>query len=220
MKEIIELNERKIVIVDYGLGNLFSVEQACRKVGINPVLSHDKKVIESADGIILPGVGAFGDAMNNLKQLDLIEPLKDFISRNKPFLGVCLGMQLLFEESEEFGSHKGLGIIKGTIKKFPEVFNEKKNRIPQIEWNYIEQPQDNSWLHTPLKNIKNHELMYFVHSYYAEPALTENILSYTLYNDFKYCSSVCNGNVYGMQFHPEKSAAEGLKIYKNFNDLI
>lgn len=209
-----------VVIVDYGLGNLFSIAQACKNVGINARISSFSNDIEEAKAIILPGVGAFGNAINKLNKLDLVAPIKDFVQSNKPVLGVCLGMQLLFDESEEFGMSKGLGIIPGVIKKFPKQQNGIKNKIPQINWNTIHSSRKDSWNGTLLDNVKEGEYMYFVHSYYAVPMHKENILTETRYNNFNYCSAVNHNNVYAMQFHPEKSGIEGLKIYKNFKRLI
>jgi len=214
---------KKVVIVDYGLGNLFSIQHAFRHLGQETLVTSDKKIIEQADAIILPGVGAFGEAMNNLNNLDLNAPIKDFVSTGKPFLGVCLGMQLLFDESEEFGSSKGLGIVPGNIKKFRHLNKEDKHvRVPQIAWNKILKPDDTKydWNTTVLKGVKEEEYMYFVHSYYASPVNRDHILTETNYEDLKYCSSVLKDNVFAAQFHPEKSAEEGLKIYRNWLTLI
>lgn len=217
------MKEKKIIIVDYGLGNLFSVKHACDFIGTEAKISFDKNEIINADGIILPGVGAFGEAMNNLSELDLVSPLKDFISSGKPFLGVCLGMQLLFSESEEFGSNKGLGIIDGCVKKFPLKNPEGQAlKIPQIAWNQIYKYPTTAhyWNNSPLKGLDNGEYMYFVHSYYAEPTFNENIFTTTIYEDFQYCSSVIKENVCATQFHPEKSAQKGINIYKNWLSAI
>lgn len=214
---------KKVIILDYGLGNLFSVQHALNHLGVETEVTADKTHIQHADAIILPGVGAFGEAMKNLSKLDLILPLKDFIAKGKPFLGVCLGMQLLFEESEEFGISKGLGIIPGTITRFNHNGAEgKKARVPQIAWNQILKPLDSNynWDETVLSGIKEGEYMYFVHSLFASPLNRKHILTETEYEGFKYCSSVLKDNVFATQFHPEKSAKEGLKIYKNWLSLI
>ncbi len=209
---------KKVVIIDYALGNTFSVQQALANFGIEAELSDDKKKVENADAIILPGVGAFGEAMNNLEAKELIGPIKSFIERGKPFFGICLGMQLLFNQSEEFGSTNGLGIIPGKIKKFN--FDEKKIHIPQMGWNNIQEPVAGNWKNTALAEITNGEFMYFVHSYYADPDKKENVLCETEYAGLKYCSAVIHKNVFATQFHPEKSATEGLKIYKNWIEKI
>lgn len=217
------MKAKKIVIVDYNLGNLFSVKHACDYFGASTIITSDKKEILGADGIILPGVGAFGEAMDNLDKMDLIIPLKEFIQSKKPFLGVCLGMQLLFNESEEFGNHQGLGIIDGVIRKFP-ASTEKMNslKIPQIAWNQIFQTENgqSKWEISPLRDQMDGEYMYFVHSFYALPEDKEDILSLTNYEDFEYCSSIMKDNVYATQFHPEKSGKMGIQIYKNWIKLI
>lgn len=215
------MSRKKIVVIDYGLGNLFSVQQAFVSFGVDAVITRDPSELKSADAAVLPGVGAFGDAIKNLKEFNLYEPILEFVKAGKPFLGVCLGMQLLFEESEEFGQHKGLGIIKGQIKKFPDLNpSGQKLRIPQIAWNTIYAPKGRSWSGTPLETIKEKEFMYFLHSYYSSPADKNDILTLTNYDGIEYCSAVKKENVFAMQFHPEKSAVEGIKIYKNWVNQI
>jgi glutamine amidotransferase len=208
----------KIIIIDYLVGNLFSVQNTCAAIGIDAKISSDKNDILSADAVILPGVGAFGDAMQNIHKLDLAAPLYDFIQTGKPIMGVCLGMQLLFTESEEFGNHKGLGIIDGVVKKF--ALPDKKLRVPQIGWNTICETEKNTWNHTPLANIPNNSYMYFVHSYYAVPEYKENILCLTNYEGIEYCSAVVKNNIFAFQFHPERSAKQGIEIYKNWSKNI
>jgi imidazole glycerol-phosphate synthase subunit HisH len=208
---------KKVVIVDYESSNLFSVQQACKHVGLEAVIGTGKQDILQADAVILPGVGAFGDAMDNLKRLDFIEPIKEVIQAGIPFMGVCLGMQLLFSESEEFGSRKGLNVIEGTIRHFPKSApHGERARVPQISWNRIKRPDAGRWRDTPFETLTDGEFMYFVHSYYAEPLNKKDVLSETEYQGITYCSSVQNKNVFATQFHPEKSAAKGLSIYKNW----
>jgi len=209
---------KNIVIIDYALGNMFSVQQAFAHFGIDAKLSDKKEDIEKADALVLPGVGAFGEAMNNLNAKEIVKPILASIEKGKPFLGICLGLQLLFETSEEFGSTKGLGIIPGTIKKFG--FADKNVKVPQMAWNNIYEPVPGRWNQTPLQNIKNGEFMYFVHSYYASPFSAEHVLCETEYEGLRYCSAVIKNNVMATQFHPEKSAEEGLKIYKNWIQKI
>lgn len=213
---------KTVVIIDYGLGNLFSILKACEKVGINAIISNNKKEIESGDAILLPGVGAYSEAMRNLHKLDLVSLLKYEAESNKPILGICLGMQLLLEESEEFGNQKGIGIISGHCKRFPYLNSKsEKLKVPQIMWNTIYPLNSETFKkETPLEDIKKNEFMYFVHSYYAVVENDENILSKTDYCGIEYCSSVNKNNVSAFQFHPEKSGTEGLKIYKKFKDLI
>jgi glutamine amidotransferase len=207
---------KKIVIVDYKLGNLFSVNQALTNIGLNVIITSNAEEIESADAIVLPGVGAFSDAMKNLQGLNLINLIKEFVSTKKPFLGICLGLQLLFSESEEFGITKGLGIVKGRVKK---IFNSNRDgetrKVPQIAWNQIHKINGNSWENTPLSDIKEGEFMYFVHSFYVEPEEPVG-LSQTNYDGQIYVSSILKNNLFACQFHPEKSAKEGLKIYNTW----
>lgn len=214
--------KKKVVIIDYNLGNLFSVKQACDTIGINAKISSDKKDIEEADALILPGVGAFIEAMQNLRDLDLIDSIKASVNNGRPFFGVCLGLQLLFTKSEEFGSGNGLDLIPGLIKKFPASFNEKKIKVPQIAWNKIYSDRQ-LWKNTPLFDIEEEEFMYFVHSYYVEPADQSCILTRTNYDGLEYCSGVLKDNIFATQFHPEKSAQKGISIYRNWatiNNLI
>jgi glutamine amidotransferase len=206
-----------IAIVDYEAGNLFSVQHACKSVGLDHIIANKPEEVMSANALILPGVGAFGAAMDNLRKLDLIQPLRDFASTGKPLIGICLGMQLLFSESEEFGSHKGLNLIEGTIVKFPSTDkNGESIKVPQIGWNRIFKHSGllEGWDNTPLEKILDGEFMYFVHSYYACPDYEKHILSVTNYGGLDFCSSVVKDNVFATQFHPEKSAKEGMKIYQ------
>lgn len=206
-----------IAIVDYQLSNMFSVKHAFEHLGVPAVITSDPKEVSEASGTVLPGVGAFGDAMANLKKFKLDRALKEFVGSGRPFLGVCLGLQLIFETSSEFGKHKGLGFIAGDVVKFPAYNTHKeKIRVPQIGWNTIEQPSPSIWKKTPFKHLKNHPYMYFVHSYYVRPADTKIITSTTSYMDFSYCSSVLKDNIFATQFHPEKSGTLGIGIYKNW----
>lgn len=211
------METNKVIILDYQLGNLFSVKQACDKVGIESEISFDKSKILDAEAIILPGVGAFIEAMKNLEKLDLISPLKDFLELGKPLFGICLGQQLLFTESEEFGSSKGLDVIPGVIKKFPNEIGGIRNiKVPQIGWNKIFS-KENSWSNSPLREINEGAYMYFVHSYYVMPENNINIISTTNYEGLEYCSSaIKKPNIFATQFHPEKSGELGLSIYKNW----
>ena len=209
----------KIVIIDYQLGNLFSVKHACVKVGLDPIVTYNKKDLQRANAIILPGVGAFGDAMKNLKRLDLISPLKDKVQMGIPLVGICLGLQLLFEESEEYGLNRGLGLINGSVRKFANSFNNIKIKVPNIGWNTIYNNNLEAFPNSPLKDLDQNSFMYFVHSYYAKPDYKKDILSYTNYEGFEYCSSIQRENIYAFQFHPEKSGKSGLKIYENIKTI-
>lgn len=210
-----ENTKKKVTIIDYQLGNLFSVKQACDTVGINAEISFLKEDILKADALILPGVGAFIEAMNNLKKLDLIDAIKDTVKSGTPIFGICLGQQLLFTESEEFGAGNGLDLIPGLIKRFPEELDGKKIKVPQIAWNKV-YSLDQEWSETPLTELKNGEFMYFIHSYYVKPTLDDCILTLTNYDGIEFCSSILNKNLFATQFHPEKSGEKGLSIYRNW----
>lgn len=207
------VSNMKVAIIDYQLSNLFSVKHAFDYLRINNQITSDPSVVASSDAAILPGVGAFGDAMKNLQTFQLTDLIREFITAGKPFMGVCLGMQLLFSESEEFGKHQGLDIIKGIVKKF--AGKGELIKVPQIGWNQIF-TSEKDWIHTPLRDIKNGEFMYFVHSYFCLPDDNSVILSETIYENTKYCSSLLKDNVFATQFHPEKSGQEGIKIYRDW----
>lgn len=213
---------KKVVIIDYQLGNLFSVKQACDTVGMDAKLSSSKEDILNADALVLPGVGAFMEAMNNLQSLDLIEAIKNKVNNGTPIFGICLGLQLLFSKSEEFGSGSGLDLIPGIIKKFPDHIKDRKIKVPHITWNQVYK-FNNYWQKTALKELKDFEFMYFIHSYYVKPDNDSCILTNTNYDGIEFCSSVIKDNIFATQFHPEKSADKGISIYKNWaliNNLI
>lgn len=195
-----------IAIIDYGMGNLRSVQKALEKSGAQTVITHDKKVIESADKIVLPGVGAIKPAMERLNELDLISSIKKVIADKKPFLGICLGFQILFEQSNEGGSVKGLGVLKGTVEKFTH------EKVPQIGWNQIKIQNTTCGL---FKNIDDNSSVYFCHSYFVKPA-DQTISAAQTHYGLEYTSAVCRENLWGVQFHPEKSQTIGLKILENF----
>lgn len=212
-------NKEYIAIVDYQLSNMFSVKHVFDFLGINAIITSDPAQVMEARAAVLPGVGAFGDAMVNLKKFGLDKSLIAFSGSGKPLLGVCLGLQLLFTKSHEFGEHKGLGLIEGDVAKFPTI-NDRKElvRIPQIGWNNIERPKTNTWKNTPLRTLKNNSFMYFVHSYFVRPTDKSVITSLTTYYGVSYCSSITKDNIFATQFHPEKSAKDGVAIYKNWID--
>ena len=209
----------EIAIIDYGINNLFSVKRACDILGVKSVITSDLDVIASSKSAILPGVGAFPYAMSNLKKLKLDESIYEFVKSGKPFMGICLGMQLLMESSIEFEKVDGLGLIKGTTSKFEykKIYNESYP-VPQIGWNKIHKGSKN-WKDTILKKNLNDDFMYFVHSYYVIP--NENVsLADTIYGEIHYCSAFQKKNIIGVQFHPEKSGVVGLNIYKSFIEMI
>ncbi len=197
-----------IGIVDYKLNNLRSVQKAFEKVGASAFISSDPKELARADKLVLPGVGAFGKAMENLDSLGLMDVVRKQVAEERPLLGICLGMQLLFTRSYENGTHTGLNLLKGEIKLFPNTV-----KIPHIGWNQVEIAKPSGIL----KSVTNNSFVYFVHSYYAEPE--ENVtLTRTDYG-VRFTSVVQKGNIYGIQFHPEKSQKSGLQMLKNFSEL-
>ena len=198
-----------IAIVDYDMGNLRSVQKGFEKIGASATITRDIGVIEAASALVLPGVGAFGVCMEKLESYDLIDPIKEFIASGKPFLGICLGLQLLFEESVEFGSKQGLGILKGKVLRFPA----SDLKVPHMGWNSVEVQKDSRLM----EGIKDGSYFYFVHSYYVEP-LDSVTLGTTGYG-LTFSSAVEVDNVFATQFHPEKSQSAGLKILENFADL-
>jgi glutamine amidotransferase len=205
-----------IAIIDYGMGNLRSVQKGFEKVGFEAVVTADPRQVLEADRVVLPGVGAFRDCMRSLETGGFIEPILKVIESGRPFLGICLGLQLLFTESEEFGLHKGLGIISGRVVRFPEGMREngEKLAVPHMGWNQIAFRQRPA----VFADIDEGTNVYFVHSYYVKPEDQVVIATTTGYGS-EFCSSICLDNVVATQFHPEKSQEVGLRILKNFGDM-
>jgi glutamine amidotransferase len=199
-----------IAVIDYGMGNLRSVQKAFESMGHKAVVTRDPHAIADASHLVLPGVGAFPDCMRNLMQFDLVGPLQDGISQGKLFLGICLGMQLLFTESEEFGPHKGLDLIKGRVVRFPAT----ELKVPHMGWNRLN-PQKS---HPILQGLPQESYVYFVHSYYVVPDDPGVVVTRTGYG-VEFASSIVRDNIFACQFHPEKSQAIGLKILDNFARL-
>lgn len=206
----------KVVIVDYGLGNLFSIRRAMEYLGGEAVISGSPVEIARSSRLILPGVGAFGEGMNNLRERGLIEVIKAYASSGRPVMGICLGMQLFMDSSEELGLNEGVGIIKGKVRRLSVDESLGKVKIPHIGWNSIAPRNGASWKGTILEPQRPGAFMYFVHSYAPvcdEPA---DILAQTEYGGMKFCSAAKRGNIYGFQFHPEKSGEAGLSILSEF----
>ena len=213
----------KVAIIDYNMGNLFSVKRALAFIGIESIITNNRKEILGSDAAILPGVGAFGEAMKNLKQNNLDLSILDFIDSGKPFMGICLGMQLLLTQSYEFGKYKGLDVIKGSVVRFENKTKKGiKAKVPHVSWNQINQitGRNKLWNNSLLNDTSDGTYMYFVHSYYAELEQDDNLLSTSCYAESRYCSGVKKENVEAFQFHPEKSGKEGLKILKKFKERI
>ena len=207
-----------IAVIDYGVGNLFSLLSSLNYVGLDTKLTNNIEEIKNAKGIILPGVGAFRDAIGNLEKYGLKETLINEAKNGKPFLGICLGMQMLFEKSYEYGEYEGLELINGTVEEIKKYIPENSDlKIPHMGWNSLiinERFKDDKIL----KDVDNNEYVYYVHSYFAKTDM-KNIVAYSEYGT-KIPGIVKNENVYGMQFHPEKSGDTGLKLLKNWGELI
>ena len=200
-----------ITIVDYQMGNLRSVQKAIERVGGSAQISSDPQVIANAEKLVLPGVGAFGDAMNEIVRRDLAEPIRDFIASDRPFLGICLGLQLLFERGYENGEHQGLGVLEGEVVRFdlPESY-----KVPHMGWNTVKKIQESPLL----VDTPDGSHFYFVHSYYVCPSDPEVVALGCEYGT-EFCAMVQRRNLYATQFHPEKSQENGLKLLHQFQQL-
>jgi glutamine amidotransferase len=203
-----------IAVVDYGMGNLRSVQKALERMGAEAVVTSDSAgataALEAARGVVLPGVGAFGDAMDNLRARGLLAPIMRQVERGKPLLGICLGMQLLFEESQEMGRHQGLGLLPGRVVRFPAGVL----KVPHVGWNQLHAPQG-----ALLEGVAPGAYAYFVHSYYAVPEEPADVLATTEYG-VEFSSVVGRGKIWGAQFHPEKSQDVGMRLLGNFSRLV
>ncbi len=206
---------KKIAIIDYGSGNIFSVSQAIKKIGGLPVIASSAKQINDSDAILLPGVGAFMNAMESLQEKGLSSVIIDSVRNGKPILGICLGMQLLFETSNEFGCHEGLNLLKGDVVKFSSL--NEGTTIPQIQWNRVQVDRKDMVL---FQGMDLNPFMYFLHSYYVKPSQEYKNIFRTNYGGIEYCSAIEYKNIYGVQFHPERSSADGLRLLKNFVELV
>lgn len=203
-------SKNAITMIDYGIGNLRSVQKALEHVGAQVTLSDDAQVVRSAQKLVLPGVGAFGAGMAALQQRDLIEPICDAVAAGVPLLGICLGMQLLFDDSEELGAHAGLGLIAGRVRRF----RGDDLLVPHMGWNQI--AHDGS--HPLLDGVPSGVHAYFVHSYYCRPDIPQIATGVTEYGD-SFASIIAHNHIYGLQFHPEKSQHVGLRILENYVNL-
>jgi len=202
----------KIVIIDYGMGNLRSVQKGFERVGFEASVTRSKREISGASAIVLPGVGAFKDCMENLERHGLIEPILRSINNGKPYLGICLGFQILFSESEEFGHRKGLDVIKGKVVRFQP---DPEHKVPHMGWNAIEKKKEAPFL----QGLKSGDFFYFVHSYYVRPDGEMWNATITQYG-IPFVSSIWKENIFATQFHPEKSQQKGLLILENFAKSI
>lgn len=200
-----------IAIIDYGMGNLRSVQKGFEKVGHAATITNDRESLRRADRLVLPGVGAFPDAMRELQARELVEPIREFIAADKPFLGICLGLQLLFDIGYEGGRHEGLGILPGEVRRF-EVPAELK--VPHMGWNQLSFRGDCRLF----EGLGDGTHAYFVHSYYVAPRSRDVIAAETEYGGL-FCSAIARGKLWATQFHPEKSQADGLRMLRNFAEL-
>ena len=200
-----------IAIIDYGMGNLRSVQKALEHVGLRATVTRNPRTVARASHVVLPGVGAFHAGMKNLTRLNLIRPIERAVAQGKPFLGLCLGLQLLFTESEEFGRHRGLGLLKGRVVRFP---TRPRLKVPHMGWNRLTIRRTDGWLgKTP--EVRGGTYVYFVHSYYAVPQDKKMVTATTTYG-VEFPSILHDGNIMACQFHPEKSQAAGLAILRAF----
>ena len=202
----------KIAVIDYQLSNMFSIKNALSILGFEVEVTSDYSTILSCDGAILPGVGSFPEAINNIKELNLDDAIKDFIASGKPFVGICLGFQLLFDKSDEIEDTFGLGILSGEVKSFSAL--NDRIRVPHVGWNNVKKKQMlniNNNLN-PLKKFNDEEYFYFIHSCYVKPMDNNDIYTSTQYGGIDFCSSILKENIFACQFHPEKSGKKGIRI--------
>ena len=201
-----------MVVLDYGMGNLRSAQKGLEKAGVDAVVTSDPASLKSADAVVLPGVGAFQDCMDNLTRTGLVPPVLDAIEQGKPFLGICLGMQLLMTVSEEFGIHRGLDVIPGRVVRFESRAGRK---IPHMGWNRVHYSNDSRLF----EGVDDGSFFYFVHSYYVAPEDESVVCGWTDYGE-RFCSAITLGNLFATQFHPEKSHHSGLKVLENFGKIV
>ena len=199
-----------IAIIDYEMGNLKSIYKCVKHLNADVIITDKSEIILDADGVILPGVGSFGDAMKHLREKNLIPIINQIVYEKKPLFGVCLGQQLIFSKSYEMGEYEGLNLIKGEVIPFDI---NKVDKVPQIGWNSVEILDEENFL---IQEIPNNSYFYFVHSFYTLPQNKEHIVGITNYGEIEYCSIICKDNIIATQFHPEKSSKYGIQIYKNF----
>lgn len=216
------MTDTTITMIDYGASNIRSAQKGFEHIGANVILTEDPEVVRRAGKLVLPGVGAFGSGMAGLRQRDLPDAIREAVRRGIPFLGICVGLQLMFDESDEMGHHQGLGLISGKVTRFPEKLtinhsqsSMQKLKIPHMGWNQLEPAWDNPLL----DGVQDGDYTYFVHSYYCDPEEATAVLAWTDYG-FPFASVVAQDNVYGLQFHPEKSQQVGLRILRNFMEKI
>jgi len=209
--------EADVAVIDYGVGNLLSVRRALEHCGAKVCVTGDPETIRASRRVVLPGVGAFARAMTEFSRLGLKSVVSEVVARERPLLGICLGMQMLLDESEEFGITAGLGLIPGRVVPVPAVtVDGQPQKIPHIGWAALTAAGRRSWRETPLQNVTGDDALYFVHSFTACPTDSEDRIADALYGGMRVCAVVGRGKVFGCQFHPEKSGESGLKILRTF----
>jgi len=211
----------RVAVVDYGMGNLYSVRQACEAAGLDATVTSDPAEVRAADGVVLPGIGAFEGAIRTLRERGLVEALQEAAASGRPMVGICLGMQLMMEESLEFGRHEGLGLFQGRVLPFPSTSSDGRTwKIPQVGWNRVTLRRSQSAGTWEAGGLDAGDFMYFVHSFYVEPADPAVVVATAEYAGLEFCASLGRGNVLAWQFHPERSADRGLALYKMFADRV
>lgn len=212
---------KTVSILDYGVGNLFSLTKAFELCGAEVKMITQPSELKNVDKLLLPGVGAFAKAMEELHKRDLVDAIKEYAATEKPLLGICLGAQMLFSQSHEYGVHSGLDLIKGKVVNIRDTNSKAADyKVPYIAWSELHKPETNiDWDKTIMAGINQGTTAYFVHSFTFVPDNIEHRLADTLYDGVKLCAAVKNGNIYGTQFHPERSGKHGLKIISNFVNL-
>lgn len=216
----------RVAIIDYGMGNLFSIWNACRQVGLEGVITSDQAAVRRADAVILPGVGAFGHAMATLRRKGLEEAMREVRAKGRPLIGICLGMQLFMDKSWEFGEHQGLGFFAGEVAPF-DVAGEDGQRfkVPHVGWTRVHDAAESlaapsRWAGSPLSALPPGERMYFVHSFYVQPRDPAVELGRSTYGPVTYCSALWRDNLVAFQFHPERSGPAGIAIYAGLKRFI
>jgi glutamine amidotransferase len=213
----------RIALVDYGAGNIRSVAKALERSDLEPIVTSDPKVVQGADGVLLPGVGAFKDAVCSLEDAGLADAIRKVTDHGRPYLGICFGLQLLFEEGEEHGTTRGLGVLRGRVTRFPDGLKDESSpgsptrplRVPHIGWNEVRYAGS----HPMIERLPASDVYYFVHSYRPEPTDVETVVGWTDYGG-RFASAVAKDNVFAVQFHPEKSQAAGLTLLRNALDVL
>lgn len=210
----------RVGIIDYGMGNLFSVEQACLRVGLQPTISATPDELAACAGLILPGVGAFGDAMSHLEHLGLVRFLRDWVERDQPLFGICLGIQLLLSRSEEYGRHEGLNLIPGRVVHLRDYAGDPSLTVPHVGWNSVQRGDGTPGGPDPFPSLGEGKSFYFVHSYVVAPEDPASLLTWTEYGGARFGSSLRQGSIFACQFHPERSGLDGLAVYRDYSNFL